>query len=87
MRGCGKLWVLLGELGGSGGALGGSIYRQTPDQPHQRTLCYYYRQAQVVLTIRPCHRKPLRAGWVGGWGRGWLAAGGGVVGGGGGAVF
>ena len=28
-----------GVLGGPGRALGGSIYTQTPDQPHQRPLC------------------------------------------------
>ena len=34
------VWVSSGgALGGPGRALGGSIYRKTPDQPHQRPLC------------------------------------------------
>jgi hypothetical protein len=30
-----------GALGGPGRGLGGSIYTKTPDQPHQRPLCYH----------------------------------------------
>ncbi len=49
--GTGRLWRSGLALGGSGGALGGpgralegSIYRKTPDQPHQRPLCSILRR-------------------------------------------
>ena len=45
--GLGQLWEALAELREALGELwegleelGGSIYVQTPDQPHQRLLCY-----------------------------------------------